>query len=571
MSLLSIAVTNGIRRRYRAAGVSAALVFALSACGGANPADGAGAANESANGAEQQINAHDLESLRDGGSLRVPVDALPTNYNPLQLNGARVVTWQLAEAILPSAFRDGPDGAHELATDFVESAELTGSTPQQVTYTINPGAVWSNDRPLSWQDFAGQAHALSGADPRFEGFSTTGYSSIDTVARGADDREVVVTFAEPFAEWQGLFSLIVPQEITADPQAFNDAWLRGPTITSGPFQVASIDESAKVLTLERNPKWWGDKPPLETVILRAMDPVSRADALANDEIDLYPIGGDIDLFTRAQSMPGVEIRQAAERKAGQVTFNGGPGQPLSDQKLRIAVAQALDPAQVTAVVLGGVVPDAAPVGNHILPPTDTGYRDNSGVLPHDPDAAAAALDALGWTRAPSGMRQRDGRPLTLRLLTQNTPVGQTVSGVLRKQLSDAGIEVLVESVPPDRFYDSYLIPGKFDVAAFEWTKSSSPFAHDRPVFQKPEGDDIGSNYGRVYIPEIDALYDRGLAELDPVARNAIANEIDVLAWKYAHHLPLYAESGAYAVKEKLANYGARGLGNYGFGRAGWEH
>lgn len=569
MSLLGSFVESGRRRAPSVSCVAAAITLMLSACGGPTTENTAQTAS-GAGGESQQINAHDPESLHDGGSLRIPVDALPTNYNPLQLNGARVVTWQLAEAILPSAFRDGPDGAHELATDFVESAELTGMSPQQVTYTINPGAVWSNGRALSWQDFAGQAHALSGVDPQFEGFSTTGYSSIDTVARGSDDREVVVTFTEPFAEWQGLFSLIVPREMTADPQSFNDAWLRGPSITSGPFQVASIDESAKVLTLERNPKWWGERPPLDSVVLRALDPVSRADALANNEIDLYPIGGDIDLFTRAQSMPGVEIRQAAERKAGQVTFNGAPGQPLSDEKLRVAVAQAIDPAQVTSVVLGGIVPDAEPVGNHILPPTDAGYRDNSGVQPHDPDAAATALDELGWTRGSDGTRERDGQPLRLRLLTQNTPVGQTVSGVLREQLTDAGIEVQVESVPPDRFYDGYLIPGNFDVAAFEWTKSSSPFAHDRPVFQKPEGDDIGSNYGRVYIPEIDALYDRGLAELDPTARAEIANEIDVLAWKYAHHLPLYAESGAYAVKEKLANYGARGLGNYGFGRAGWE-
>jgi peptide/nickel transport system substrate-binding protein len=54
-----------------------------------------------------------------------------------------------------------------------------------------------------------------------------------------------------------------------------------------------------------------------------------------------------------------------------------------------------------------------------------------------------------------------------------------------------------------------------------------------------------------------------------VKRRKIANEIDVLAWKHAHHLPLYPASGAYAVREDLANYGARGLGAYGFERAGF--
>ncbi|WP_439030795.1 ABC transporter family substrate-binding protein [Gordonia terrae] len=524
---------------------------------------------ETAPAQAQDINAQEVGSLRDGGELRIPVDALPTNYNPLQVNGARVVTWQLSEAILPSAFRDGADGKHVLAEDFFSSIELTSESPQVVTYTIADGAAWSNGRPLDWEDLRSQVGALSGKNAAFEGYSSVGYSAVESVTRGDTDQQALVTFAEPFAEWQGLFNLIVPKEVTGDPETFNTGWLNAPTITSGPFVVDRVDPVGKSVVVKRNPDWWATTPPLDQITFRALDPAARADALANGEIDLYPVGGDIDLFTRAQSIDGVEIRQASERRAGQLTFNGADGAILADEQVRVAVAQAIDPAAITTVLLGEIVPGAEPVGNHILPPTDTGYVDNSSTLPFDPEAAGQALDAAGWVRE-GDVRVKNGTPLTLRLLAQNTPVGNTVSGVVRDQLAAVGVKAEVVSVSPDQFYDANLLPGNFDIAAFEWTKSASPFAHDRPVFQKVEGDDFGSNYGRIYIPEIDALYDQGLAELDADKRNEIANQIDVLAWKHAHHLPTYAESGAYAVRADLANYGARGLGAYGFEKAGWQ-
>ncbi|MFT4395302.1 ABC transporter family substrate-binding protein [Gordonia lacunae] len=524
---------------------------------------------ETSSAQSQDINAQNVESLRDGGELRIPVDALPTNYNPLQVNGARVVTWQLAEAILPSAFRDGADGKHVLAKDFFSKIELTSESPQVVTYTIADGAAWSNGRALDWEDLRSQVDALSGENPAFEGYSSVGYSAVESVTRGDSDQQAVVTFAEPFAEWQGLFNLIVPREVTGSPDTFNTGWLNAPTITSGPFVVDRVDTVGKSVVVKRNPDWWATTPPLEQITFRALDPAARADALANGEIDLYPIGGDIDLFTRAKTIDGVEIRQASERRAGQLTFNGAEGAILADEQVRVAIAQAIDPAAITSVLLGEIVPGAEPVGNHILPPTDTGYVDNSGTLPFDVAAAEQALDAAGWVRE-GDRRVKDGTPLTLRLLAQNTPVGNTVSGVVRDQLAAVGVTTQVVSVSPDQFYDANLLPGNFDIAAFEWTKSASPFAHDRPVFQKVEGGDFGSNYGRIYIPEIDALYDQGLVELDADKRNEIANQIDVLAWKHAHHLPTYAESGAYAVRADLANYGARGLGAYGFEKAGWQ-
>ncbi|MFF3320549.1 ABC transporter family substrate-binding protein [Streptomyces sp. NPDC003035] len=563
-------MTGTSRRPTRAAWVAAACAAALlSGCSGTPDGPGAGAQRDAtAARGEQQINARPVGDLRDGGDLRVPVDALPTNYNPVQVNGARVVTWQLAEAVLPSAFNEAPDGGHVLNKAFFTSAALTSTSPHVITYTIADKAVWSNGRPLTWEDLRGQWQALSGRDTAYEGYSNVGYADIVSVQRGSSDKVAVVTLRRPFAEWQGLFRPLVPKELTAKASSFNRGWLEEPPITSGPFAVERIDRTGKTITLKRNASWWARRPPLDRVVLRVLDPAARADELANRGIDLYPVGADLDLFTRARTMPGVEIRQAPERLAGQLTFNGAEGAPLADEPLRRAVAQAVDPKAITDALVGRIVPGAAPVGHHILPPGDPGYRDNSATLPFDAAAAGRQLDRLGWKKH-GAYRERAGKRLTLRLVGQATPVGRTVTALVTEQLRAVGIEARTRTVPLENFYDGYLLPGNFDLIAFEWTKSASPFAHDRPVFQKPEGDDFGSNFGRIHVPGIDELYDRGLAELDAGKRREIANRIDVLAWKHAHHLPLYAGSGAYAVRADLANYGARGLGSYGFESAGF--
>ncbi|MFD4444530.1 ABC transporter family substrate-binding protein [Nocardia sp. NPDC058519] len=518
--------------------------------------------------AQPDINKQDATALRDGGDLRVPIDALPSNFNPKQVNGARVVTYQLAEAILPSAFLDTADGVPAVNRSYFDSIELVSTNPQVVRYVIAEDAVWSNGRPLSWLDLRGHWAALNGSDTAFEVNNHVGYKDVARVERGATDKEATLTFNKPFADWQGLFRPLVPVEVTDSAEAFNKSWLNGPTVTSGRFEIDSIDTTAKVITLRRSTKWWDTPAKLDRIIFRVLAPAARADELANGGIDLYPIGGDIDLFTRAQSMPGVEIRQATERRAGQLTFNGAAGARLSDERLRVAVAQAIDPQKVTDVVVGRIAPGTKAVGSHIVPPGYAGYRDNSGTLPFDPDAAKKALDGLGWTMD-GKTRSKDGQRLNLRFIVQATPTGRAVSGVVAEQLAQVGIEAAVETVPVERFQDTYLQPGNFDIIAFEWTKSPYPISHDRPVFQEPVGAKAGNNFGRVSVPGIQELYDRAIAEFDTAKRDELANEIDVLAWKYAHHLPLYPESGAYAVRSDLANYGARGLGAYGFAQAGF--
>ena len=44
------------------------------------------------------------------------------------------------------------------------------------------------------------------------------------MTKGVDDRQAIMTFAKPYAEWKGMFAgngLLLPKSMTATPEAFN--------------------------------------------------------------------------------------------------------------------------------------------------------------------------------------------------------------------------------------------------------------------------------------------------------------------------------------------------------------
>ena len=132
---------------------------------------------------------------------------------------------------MPRAFRVASDGSTTVNTDYFTSVELTGENPQVVTYTINPKAVWSDGTPITWEDIASQINATSGKDKDFAIANPNGIDRVDKVTRGVDDRQAVVTFAKPYAEWQGMFAgntMLLPKSVTATPEAFNKGLLNAP-------------------------------------------------------------------------------------------------------------------------------------------------------------------------------------------------------------------------------------------------------------------------------------------------------------------------------------------------------
>lgn len=517
-------------------------------------------------GTSSDINPRDPATLRDGGDLRLALTAFPPNFNILHIDGNSAEVAAMMKATLPRAFIIGPDGSTTVDTNYFTSIELTGTAPQVVTYTINPKAVWSDGTPITWEDIASQVHALSGADKNFEIAGPSGAERVASVTRGVDDRQAVMTFAKPYAEWRGMFAgngMLLPKSMTATPEAFNKGQLDGPGPSAGPFIATSLDRTTLRIVLSRNPKWWGPRPRLDNITYLVLDDAARLPALQNNTIDATGVG-TIDQLTIAQRTKGITIRRAPAPAWSHITFNGAPGSILADKALRVAVSKGIDRQTIAKVVQYGLTSDPVALGNHIYVAGQKGYQDNSAVVPYDPAAAKRELDALGWKQV-GQFREKDGRPLIIRDLFYDAQGSRQFAQIAQHSLAQIGVKLELVARAGSGFFTNYINVGAFDLAQFGWLGDAFPLSSLTQIY-KSDGE---SNFGKIGSPQIDAAIERTLEELDPDRARALANDLDRLIWAEGFSLPLTQSPGDVAVRSTLANFGAAGLGDLDYTAIGF--
>ncbi|MBB5913677.1 peptide/nickel transport system substrate-binding protein [Nocardia transvalensis] len=521
---------------------------------------------DSSIGTTNDINPRDPSELRDGGTLRLSLGGFPSNFNYLHIDGTNEYTSDVIEPLLPSAVIS--DAAGEISVDhnYFTDIKLTGTNPQQVTYTINPKAEWSDGKPITWEDLKSQAHALSGADGGYLISSPQGFDRVASVDRGVDDRQAVVTFSRPYAEWEGQFSPIYPKSVTESPDAFNNSVRDNLPITSGPFVITNIDRTQNRITLGRNPSWWGDRPKLDTITYSVLDSSAEVAAIQNNEIDYTAVGG-LSNVTIARNTPGVAVRRAPAPGFNVLTFNGAPGAILSDVALRRAIAKTINRQALAETWHQGVLDNPKPLNNHIFMEGQKGNQDNSGDIRFDPDQAARELDALGWTLN-GDVREKDGRKLELRDVMYQYDPWVDVAKIIQQDMARVGVKLNIETVRGQGLFSDVINPGKFDLVQHGWSGGVFPLGALEQIYAW-NPDNPQSNHARVGTPELNALIEQTVSEVDPDKARELANRCDVMIWNEVHSLPLFQGAGNYAVRADLANLGAFGLASKDWTKVGF--
>jgi glutathione transport system substrate-binding protein len=557
-----------MRPSRRGAGLVALVATAalvLSACGGGGGTSSGAAGNVTGGqppAAGNDINPVPRDQVRDGGDFFWTISSLPPQYNYNHLDGTERGTRNVIDAFMPSILKGDAQSVYQPDPNYLESVELTSTSPQVVTYRLNPDAKWNSGRPIDWTDFEAQRLALNGSNPAYVVSGTTGYDVIQSVAQGATPNEVVVTYAEPFADWKGNFIPLYPRETNSDPAVFNEGWINGPLDGAGPFKLESIDTTAKRITVVRNEKWWGEPAKLDRIVYVALDAAAAPEAFANGSVTFLDIGPSVSSFQRAQQVADADIRTANGPNYRHITFNGAPGAILEDPALRLAIMKGIDRNVITQSQIGPIVPEAKPLGNHLFVEGQAGYEDHSGVVAFDPEKAKAELDALGWTLQ-GDVRAKDGRQLVIRdVIPTGTPVSDAESKIVQQQLAAIGVQVNIEAVPSDNFFEQFVNTGNFDITHFAWLGTPSPISSSSGIYRLT--DEVAQNYGRIGNEKINQLLIDANAELDPVKQAEIVNEIDQELWNIGHSLLTYQRPDAFAVKSNVVNFGAKGFAEYDY-------
>ena len=554
------------------------LAFALvaGACGGGGGGDNGATddtGRDNGNSAkENNINAVDVGDLPQGGTLTWALSQFPPNFNYHNLDGTLADNAAVIGALMPGTFQYDAEAEPSLDEEYVTRAELTAESPKQVvTYEINPKATWDDGTPITWRDFEAQWKALNGTNDAFTVASTQGYDKMESVVRGKDDREVIVTFKEPFADWRGEFNPLYPASTNSDPAVFNDGWRESFGTTAGPFKAAGIDKTAQTITLVRNEKWWGRPAKLDRIIYRVIDADAQIGALANGEIDFIDVGPDVNKLRQAESTPGIQIRKAAGPNFRHITINART-EVLQDVKVRKALGMAINRETIAKAMLTPLGVEAEPLNNHIFMTNQKGYQSNAGDLEEaDPEAAKALLEEAGWVLSGGDIRQKDGKPLRIRfVIPANVATSSQEAQLVQQMLRGVGAQVDIQTVPLGDFFEKYITPGNFEFTVFSWLGTVFPISSSKSIYANPRpGPDGGliiqQNYARVGSAELDALFDEATRVFDDEEAAEIGNRIDKMIWEEVHSLTLYQRPEIIAAKANLANFGA-----FGFASAVYE-
>ena len=339
------------------------------------------------------------------------------------------------------------------------------------------------------------------------------------------------------------FSMIAPGTDPADKP-----------ICTGPFKFGEYAPNDH-LTAVRNDSYWGEKSKLRELVFRFIpDQNTRRLALESGQVDgIY--------FLPPQQAANVKARadfQLAPTPPGAtvvLSFNlhgENPYTLMQDIDLRRALAWSLDPKSLAEQQWQGT---AQPITT-VSPPGVLGTA-ASQVKPitNDLRKAEELLEQKGWKKAGDGIREKDGRKLSLVTPAQFDFEPESLQ-FIQAQARRAGIDLKVEKAPDGAAYGQKINSGAWDVDINYWNQNDG---NPASIVQRLwYGKNTAARIKFTSVGEkFDKLVDEALAA--PDTQTSAQKSVDamrVLLEEQAAAVPLTSFPQIFAFKKTVAGFQA---------------
>lgn len=509
------------------------------------------------------------------GEVVIGVSNLAGGYNPHDVADQSTITTALANAVLPSVFRPGPDGVPQLDQTVMTSATVTNAEPYTVTYQIRSDASWSDAAPVAAEDFVYLWQQITG-NPGTIG--AAGYRLISDINARDAGKVVEVVFDKPYPGWRSLFSGLLPAHLLKDaPGGWANALQGNFPASAGPYVVKSLDTDRGEIVLELNDRYWGEPPTLVRVVLRRGEQTDIVEALkaGHDQLALARTDSDgADLLADLQ--PAVNPKTVPRSTIATLALR--PDRPaLTDLSVRQAIVAMLNRNELITVGTGDGPTASLRADAQVLAPSVPGYRSTipaastpgSAARP-DLKTAAQLLGQAGYTKTATGWL-RAGRSMRLVIAApEEREVAQRIAHEVSRQLATAGVTAQVVTPPATELY-AKLYAG--DTGQGSGAEDADQF--DLAVIAQPAGGDdattLATNFGcapGAATGEQPAeapvaanplgFCDTGLQATMDAALTGALSVNDALAavepalWKAAVAVPLYQEADTLAVRPEVS-------------------
>ena len=172
---------------------------------------------------------------------------------------------------------------------------------------------------------------------------------------------------------------------------------------------------------------------------------------------------------------------------------------------------------------------------------------------YDPENARALLAEAGWTPNADGVLEKDGQPLQLNLVVDQSRLPQTASmaTAIQAQLKEVGIALELRLYDYSGWLDAFYAKDYDLIMRFSWGPPYDPHTLLAGAFYTDESAESTISYAS---PDLDPLIDAVLAATDESERQALYDQI----WQHldtqAAVIPLVYPERIYAVRNEVQGF-----------------
>ena len=488
-----------------------------------------------------------------GGQVIVGLSQEPTVFNPLK--STLEVDRGAQFAIFDSLWRIDENAAliPNLATE-IPSLENGGISADGLTYTftLRDDAAWHDGEPFTAADVVFSHNTI--VDPDFVPGTRVGHDQITEIP-APDDYAVTMKLKEPYAPFLIVWAdtYLVPEHLLKDVEDLNTAEFNSTApVGTGPF-VFTERVPGDHITLQANPNYHGPGPYLDTLIFKYVpDLTVLFTQFKTGEVDVTGIQGiTADNVEEARTLEGKVIH---EDPTGFVEFiYMNHGKPIfQDKAVREALYAAMDKENIINAVYYGI---HTPTQSYL---SDKSWAYNGDLAPHVFDVALAnqILDEAGWAAGADGIREKDGVKLSFsNSTTAGNKVREQAQQYLQQTWREAGVDMQINNMPAAVIWGDYFNKSEYDSVMVGWNHTPDPDAisrfHSKYIPAQGGG---GQNTQQYKNPELDALLEKGVRELDQEKRAVIYKEVQRILRDDLAYLPIFQYVMPEGTKAGLENY-----------------
>jgi peptide/nickel transport system substrate-binding protein len=346
-----------------------------------------------------------------------------------------------------------------------------------------------------------------------------------------DKQTVEIHIEEPDVDFLSSLSswIMIPKHIwegVTDPNNFTN----NSAVGTGPYKLTEYSKEHGTYRFVANPDFWGSKPWVNEI---KFVPAGQAIlAFEQGEIDRNSVTPDI--LSRYEDKPEYKIMSYETSWAYRLYFNMAKRPELAEESFRQAVAYAIDRQELVDKIERG---NAIPGSPGVLHPNNEYYNAKAPQYPHDTEKAKKLLNGLGYkdTDTDGILKNNNGEKLSFQLVCDDGSA--RLAEVIKQQLAEAGIEVVIKSV------DMKVRDARFQDGDYELCINGSGNGEDLSELTNISGKGKATSTTAKTMgyknPELDKLYTDQQKERDPEKRKELMGKIQQIAADEIPKLTIY--------------------------------